>query len=213
MNWNWEPSRWKKSTKVLLALATVWPPVYMVLFFLAIFSFILMIPNTDDDRANRNAKDIEVIQLDRKIRNGEIKELTIKGDVITTVDRASNVEYRTHVSSESTKEEILKDARELDATGRPRIEKIEEKDTQPPGELVGIGFAGLFAAHLITIVLIMGLMPLYIILAVKSERLDQTMRIVWVVLICMLAFFAMPVYWYLYIWRDGPPSGIVANPS
>jgi hypothetical protein len=55
----------------------------------------------------------------------------------------------------------------------------------------------------------MGLIPFYIVLVVKSDRLDETMRIVWVVLICMLGMFAMPVYWYLYVWRNGPPAGSV----
>jgi hypothetical protein len=212
MNWNWEPNRWKKSTKVLLAMATVWPPIYMVLFFLTVFSFVLLIPFADR-RASHNSKDIDLIQLDRKIRNGEIKELTITASEVIAVDRVSSVEYRTYAASESTREEIIKEAREQDANGRPRVDKIEENDNRPPSALFPIGFAGLFAAHLITILLIMGLMPLYIILVVKSDRLDQTMRIVWVVLICMLGMFAMPIYWYLYIWRNGPPAGTVEIPS
>jgi ATP-dependent Zn protease len=176
MNWNWEPNRWKKSTKILLAIATVWPPIYMVLFFLVIFSFVLMAPFANN-RADRNSKDIDVIQLDRKIRNGEIKELTITENDVIAVDRASSVKYRTYVGSESTREEILKDAREQDENGRPRVDKIEEKNNQPPAELLGVGFVGLFAAHFITIFLMMGLMPLYIILVVKSVRLDQTMKL------------------------------------
>ena len=94
MNGNWDPNRWKLSTKILLGIATVWPPIYMVLFLLVIFSFVLMTPFAGS-RANRNSKDIDVIQLDRKIRNGEIKELTITQNDVIAVDRASNVEYRT----------------------------------------------------------------------------------------------------------------------
>ncbi len=193
-------------------MATVWPPIYMVLFFLTIFSFVLLIP-FEDRGANRNSKDIDLIQLDRKIRNGEIKELTITATEVIAVDRVNNVKYRTYVASESTKEEIIKEAQEQDANGRTRVDKIEENDSQLPAGPFAIGFAGLFAAHLITIFLIMGLMPLYIILVVKSNRLDQTMRIVWVVLICMLGMFAMPVYWYLYVWRNGPPANPVGSPS
>src|ERR1700682_2987916 len=166
MNWNWEPNRWKKSTNILLAIATIWPPIYMVLFVLVIFSFVLMTPFANG-RANRNSKDIDLIQLDRKIRNGEIKELTIAESDITAVDRASNVEYHTYVASESTKEEIIKEAREQDANGRPRVDRIEEKNNELHSTLFGIGFVGLFAALLITMLLMMGLMPLYIILVVK----------------------------------------------
>jgi hypothetical protein len=55
------------------------------------------------------------------------------------------------------------------------------------------------------------LMPLYIILAIKNERLDQTMRIVWVVLACTVGMFADPVYWYLYVWRT--PAAIPPPPT
>src|SRR6185436_808336 len=114
MNWSWEPSRWKKSTKVLLALATVWPPVYMVLFFLTIFSFILIAPFADS-RANGDRKDINVLELDRKIRNGEIKELIVTEHEVIAIDRATNRQYRSDVGRESSREEILKDAQGPDA--------------------------------------------------------------------------------------------------
>ena len=206
MNWNWEADRWKKSKKLLLAFATVWPPIYMVLFMLTIFSFILLVPSTERG-TSRNAKDIDLIQLDRKIRNSEIKELTIADSEVIAVDR-DNITYRTYVSSESTKEEIKNEARELDASGRPRVDKVDEAVGQTPSPFIGIGFAGLVVAHMFTILLMLGLMPFYILLVVKSTRLDETMRIVWVVLICLLGMFAMPVYWYLYIWRDAPAASV-----
>jgi hypothetical protein len=68
-----------------------------------------------------------------------------------------------------------------------------------------IGFAGIFLLHLTTIFLSLGLMVYYIMHAVKSVHLDQTMRIVWVLLLCMMGMLAQPVYWYLYIWRDQLP--------
>lgn len=212
MNWNWEASRWKKSTKILLAIATVWPPIYMVLFMLTIFSFILLIPS-EDRSMGRNARDIDLIQLDRKIRSGEIKELTITDTEVIAVDRVNNVTYRTSVTSESTKEELKREAEEQDANGRARVDKIGEKNNEPSSSLIGFGFAGIFAAHMLTIFLMLGLMPLYIVLIVKNARLDETMRIVWVVLICMLGMFAMPVYWYLNIWRDSPPPSTVQDPA
>ena len=215
MNWNLEADRWKKSTKLLLGLATVWPPIYMVLFFIAVFSFMLLIPSIDR-RAALNAPEIDLIQLDRKIRNGEIKELTISGSDVIAADRVSNVEYHAYFSSESTREEIIKEARELDENGQPHVSRIEEKPYPThaaPTALFPIGFIGLFAAHMITILLIIGLMPLYIVLVVKNRQLDETMRIVWVVLICMLGMLAMPVYWYLYIWRNRLPASAVESSS
>ena len=49
------------------------------------------------------------------------------------------------------------------------------------------------------------LMPFYIILAVKNDRIDQTTRIIWIVLLCTLTIFVAPVYWFLYIWRKPSP--------
>jgi uncharacterized membrane protein YqjE len=184
----------------------------MVLFFITIFSFVLLIP-FEERRGGRNSRDIDLIQLDRKVKNGEIKEITITGNDIIAVDRNTGIVYRTYVSNESTKAEIIKEGQELDANGRTRVDKIDENNNQAPPGLLGLGFVTLFAVHLITILLMIGLMPLYIILVVKSDRLDQTMRIVWVVLICMLGMFAMPVYWYLYVWRNGPAARTVENPS
>ena len=98
MKWNWDTHGWKKSTKVLLGLATLWPPVYMVLFILTIFSFVLLL-GSEDERANRNANDIDLIQLDRKIRNGEIKELTINGKRVLQRSTGPLTSNTTHMSA------------------------------------------------------------------------------------------------------------------
>lgn len=204
MNWNWESHRWKTSTKILLGIATIWPIIYMGVFILGVFSILLLIPS--EDRSNRNTENIDLIQLERKIENGEVKQLTIKQSEIVALDRVSGREYHTQLTNTSTRNEILAQAQEHDANGQPRVAKIEEEADRPVPAALPVGFVALFGAHILTIFLIMGLMPLYIILAVKSSRLDETMRIIWVVLICMLGFFAMPVYWYLYIWREPPVS-------
>lgn len=204
MNWNWDSHRWKRSTKVLLGIATVWPIIYMVLFFLAIFSFILFIPS--EGRSNRDSEDIDLIQLERKIQNGELKQLTVRPREFIGFDRVANREYHTEVTNESTRSEVLSKAQEHDANGQPRVARIEEETDPPVSPAFPIGIVALFGAHMLTILLMIGLMPLYVILAVKNDRLDQTMRIIWVVLFCMLGFFAMPVYWYQYIWRKPPVS-------
>jgi hypothetical protein len=186
-----------------LGTATIWPVIYMALFFLTIFSFVFLL-SFEEDRSSRNSKSIDLIQLERKIKNGDLKQLTVRPSEIVAIDRVGNREYHTEVTSDSTREEILREAREVDANGQPRVAKIEEESVRPVSPLFPIGFAALFAVHIFTIFLIMGMMPLYIILAVKSDRIDQNMKIVWAILICMVGMFAMPVYWYLYIWRKPP---------
>ena len=86
--------------------------------------------------------------------------------------------------------EILAECREIRRTRFP--------EGLPTGEAV-ITTGGKLAA-------------LYVILAVKSDRLDQTTRIIWIVLLCMMGMLAMPVYWYLYIWRDAPPASVPSSP-
>ena len=176
MNWSWNPNHWKRSTKILLGLATIWPVIYMGLFMLSIFSFMLLIPLAQD-RSSGNCGDLDLIQLSDKIQNGELKQLTIKRDEIVATDRVGNCEYHTSVTSPHTRAEILQKARALDANGQARVPKIDEETNQPTPLAFPIGIVAFFAAHMLTILLIMGLMPLYIILAVKSDRLDQTTRI------------------------------------
>jgi hypothetical protein len=65
LNWNWDPHHWKKSTKVLLGAATIWPIVYMGLFFLTIFSLIFLIGFAENSSDN-NSEDIDLIQLEKK---------------------------------------------------------------------------------------------------------------------------------------------------
>lgn len=211
MNWTWDASSWKKSTKVLLGAATIWPVIYMFLFIGTIFSMVLLLPFAED-RSRATCGRLDVLQLDRKIKAGEIKELTIRYDEITAKDRVGTCTYQTSVSEEQTRRTIVNDAKEI-VDGRPRVDVIDENTSQPDAPFFApIGFGILMIAHMLTIFLMMGLMPLYIILAVKNERLDQTMRIVWVVLACTVGMFANIVYWYLYIWRRPSENGSSTNP-
>jgi hypothetical protein len=203
LKWNWDSAGWTTAPKILLGVATIWPMVYMALFILGMFSMFLFMP-FEAERSGRACGDLDLIQLDRKIKNGELKQLTVRREEITATDRASNCEYHTYVSNVSTRDEILREAREPDANGVPRVPKIEENTgavrSLAPATF-SIGFLGIFVVHFFTILLMIALMPFYIILAVKNERLDQTMRIIWVVLLCTMGLLASPVYWYLYVWR------------
>jgi ATP-dependent Zn protease len=191
----------KKSTKILLGLATIWPVVYMLLFFVTIFS-VLIFSSFAQERSNRNSQSIDLIQLEQKIKNGELKSLTIRNDEMTAIDRLNGQEYRVQVANDRTKAEILKQAREPDASGKPRVERVDEESGGTFPTLFPIGFIVLFVVHMFTILLIMALMAFYIVQVVRTDRLDQTMKILWTVLICMVGMGAMPVYWYLYIWRE-----------
>jgi hypothetical protein len=185
----------------------------MVLFMGSIFSFMFFLPFAEKE-SGRRCGDIDVLQLDDKIKAGEISELTVRRDEFKGLDRIGNCEFRASVSNQATRDRILRTARELNPDGSPRVAKVQEDSSEPAvSPIFPIGIVILFSAHMLTILLMMALMPVYMILAVKDERHDQTMRIIWVVLFCTVNMFAMPVYWYLYVWRKaGPVEAPVLNP-
>ncbi len=168
----------------------------------------MLIPFVQD--RSKSCVDLDLIQLERKIKAGGVARITVTSNEVIILNSENKQCYRSYVSNESTREQILKDARELDAKGIPRVANVEEDTAERSPGIFPVAFVVLFAAHMMTILLSLALMPLYILLVLKNDGLDQTLRIVWVVLICMMGMFAMPVYWYLYVWR-GKPSG--ANPS
>src|ERR1044072_66115 len=151
----------------------------MCLFCVVIFSFFIFagLASGSSDNAPH---DIDLIQLERKINEGELKELILRDEEFVATDRVGDQKYRVYVRNRSTRAEILRQARELNAQGQPRVPRVEEQAAPS----FPAGFAVLAIAHMGTILLAMGLMPLYLILAVKSTRFDQTTRIVWVILIC-----------------------------
>lgn len=210
MNWNWEPRTWKTSVKLLLGLVTIWPIIYIGLFMVVIFSGVFLSALMGQQREPPRTT-LDLIQLERKIQNGEIVELKISATEIEAIDRNGRG-FVTKVSNESTREEIVRLAREFDSNHNQRVSKIDENSSEPapvnPALPIGVGV--LIVMHMGTILLMFALMPLYILLAVKDESHDQTMKIVWIVLMATTGILVMPVYWYLYVWRK--PSSGTAGP-
>lgn len=129
----------KKSRKVWLGIATIWPIVYMFLFIASIFSLIIF----------------------SGIHDGDPPVAGPHG---------------------------------------------------PGSMLFPLGFMGLFAVHMVTILGTLALTVFYIIRVFKTERLDQNMKIMWMLLLFFMGMVAQPVFWYLYIWRDPPELTSQGNP-
>lgn len=55
--------------------------------------------------------------------------------------------------------------------------------------------------HLLTMLLIMGLPVFYIVNVFRNDRVVKNMKVLWAVVIFFGSIIAMPIYWYLYIWR------------
>ena len=211
---SWDPTTWKRSHKLILGVATIWPLLYMVLFIVVIFSVTSYLMFREQ-RLGKNSASIDLVELQQKIRNNELSRLTVKQAEIVACDRACDCEYHTSVNSGFTRAEILRLARETDENGKPRVPIVEEDTASPrTTSLFPVGIVVLFALHFFTICLMLALMVVYIVLAVTREHFDQTMRTVWIILLCLMNVYVMPVYWYLYVWRASPaPQEPAPNPA
>lgn len=76
----------------------------------------------------------------------------------------------------------------------------------PGGEESGppFFFAVFIALHLFTMLWLMGLTVFYMVNVFRNDRVDKDKKVLWAVVIFMGNMIAMPIYWYLYIWKEVP---------
>jgi len=74
----------------------------------------------------------------------------------------------------------------------------------PSSDGFGAVFFMIFPLHVLTMLVIMAEIAIYLVLVVKNKDLDESMRIVWVIVIAMFAIFAAPAYWWLYVRTARP---------
>jgi hypothetical protein len=67
-------------------------------------------------------------------------------------------------------------------------------------------FAIFIALHLFTMLWIMALTVFYMVNVFRNDRVDKDKKVLWAVVIFMGNMIAMPIYWYLYIWREPPAA-------
>lgn len=204
MKQRWDASQWKKSTKLLLGLATAWPYIYLIFLVAGVLYATVFL---DPSRRAGYCGGIDINQLERKIWNSELKELVVRPTEIVARNRTGPCEYRVAVSNEHSRREILRKARQLDANGVPLVPNISEEGVSP---LAMAGFIAVIVIHMLTIVVVLALIAIYVVLAVTNREFDQTKKIIWIVGLCMLTTITMPVYWYMYVWRK--PTAASAPP-
>jgi hypothetical protein len=71
-------------------------------------------------------------------------------------------------------------------------------------------FQLLMALHLGTMLLMMALLTFYIVHVFKNSAISGDKRTLWAVVLFFGNIIAMPVYWFLYVWRE--PTPVVAPP-
>ena len=74
--------------------------------------------------------------------------------------------------------------------------------TSPPQFFPFPLFGVFIALHIFTIFLIYGLMALYIVDVFRNDYITGDRKVLWVAVLFLGSFIAMPIYWYLYFWRD-----------
>ena len=78
-----------------------------------------------------------------------------------------------------------------------------------PGSGIQPGLAFIFGLHLLTMVLILALTVFYIVDIFRNDRVEKDKKALWAIVIFMGNAIAMPIYWYLYFWKEanvaGPP--------
>jgi len=79
----------------------------------------------------------------------------------------------------------------LHTTSKPQVGE------GPPLEIVAI-----FILHGITMLWIFALLAIYIYNVFNNERVGKDKKALWAVVLFMGNAFAMPIYWYLYIWCE-----------
>lgn len=66
------------------------------------------------------------------------------------------------------------------------------------------GFGTIFILHMFTILLMFVLLAIYIVNVFNNDHVENDKKALWAVVLFLGNLIAMPIYWYLYIWRDTP---------
>src|SRR6266536_3469892 len=74
---------------------------------------------------SKNSTNIDLVQLDQKIHNKDLKQLTVKQTETVAIDRTGQT-YVVQLTNEHAKNDILNEARAL-VDGKPLVDKVEEE--------------------------------------------------------------------------------------
>src|SRR5919106_545047 len=60
----------------------------------------------------------------------------------------------------------------------------------------------IFPLHILTMLIIAALTVFYIVNVFRNDRVEKDKKVLWAVVLFMGNVMAMPIYWYLYIWKE-----------
>jgi len=74
--------------------------------------------------------------------------------------------------------------------------------------LAPFGFLPLvFLFHILTILIIWGLIIFYIIYITKNDRIPKDKKTLWIILTIFVGVFTMPIFFYTYVWPEPEKPG------
>jgi hypothetical protein len=76
-----------------------------------------------------------------------------------------------------------------------------------------LSMALILPLHLFTMLMMVALTTIYIVNVFRNDRVEKDKKVLWAVVLFMGNMIAMPIYWYLYIWREGPAGGSPSRPA
>ena len=205
-----------KPSRLLLGLVTILPTIYVVVLVVSIFSLTAEESATQQSQQNQNEKlyagnVIDVGELEEKINNSELRELRLTRDEITASGRDGGT-YLVRTSDGRVRARIISEGEALDVNRNPRVPVIDDASESDVdiSRMMLEGPPALFPLHGLAAVLMLGLMAYYIALIFRNPLLSQPMTVIWVILICVLSVWVMPIYWLAYVWRDSNASAVAA---
>jgi len=94
----------------------------------------------------------------------------------------------------------------------PMIAQLEEgSSSEEPPAWFFVMFFGSFAAQMLVWLLVLALIIFYIVHLFTTDRVRQDKKALWAVVLFLGNFFAMPVYFYFYVWQD--PDETTGEPA
>jgi hypothetical protein len=82
------------------------------------------------------------------------------------------------------------------------ISMILTIDKQPASSGMPTVILAMMIAHVLMMLLMICLITFYIIHSFNNQMIQQDKKVLWTILIFMGSFISMPIYWYLFIWKD-----------
>ena len=84
---------------------------------------------------------------------------------------------------------------------------------EPASNPVLAWIPALFVAHFIVMLLMFALIAIYLVFLFGTSAVQQEYKVLWAVVLLLFGIFAMPVFWYLHVWRQPRPAGVPLTPD